>query len=71
MFLKKINHTKHAIKCRIEVFKCLKSFINTPNIYVQDRENVFTKTFRSSHPEVFCIKCVLRNFAKFTGKHLC
>ena len=25
----------------------------------------------SSHPEVFCRKGVLRNFAKFTGKHLC
>ena len=24
-----------------------------------------------SHPEVFCEKGVLRNFAKFTGKHLC
>ena len=26
---------------------------------------------RSSHPEVFCKKGVLRNFLKFTGKHLC
>ena len=26
---------------------------------------------RSSNPEVFCKKGVLRNFAKFTGKHLC
>ena len=25
---------------------------------------------RSSRPEVFCRKCVLKNFAKFTGKHL-
>ena len=25
---------------------------------------------RSSRPEVFCRKSVLRNFAKFTGKHL-
>ena len=28
-------------------------------------------TFRSSRPEVFCKKGVLRNFAKFIGKHLC
>ena len=28
-------------------------------------------TVRSSHPEVFCKKGILRNFAKFTGKHLC
>ena len=27
--------------------------------------------FRSSRPEVFRKKGVLRNFAKFTGKHLC
>ena len=27
--------------------------------------------FRSSHREVFCKKVVLKNFAKFTGKHLC
>ena len=26
---------------------------------------------RSSHPEVFCKKNVLVNFARFTGKHLC
>ena len=28
-------------------------------------------TIRSSCPEVFCIKGVPRNFAKFTEKHLC
>ena len=27
--------------------------------------------FRSSRPEMFCKKGVLRNFTKFTGKHLC
>ena len=26
--------------------------------------------YRSSRPEVFCKRGVLRNFAKFTGKHL-
>ena len=26
---------------------------------------------KSSRPEVFCKKGVLRNFTKFTGKHLC
>ena len=26
---------------------------------------------RSSRPELFCKKGVLRNFSKFTGKHLC
>ena len=32
---------------------------------------LFHHNFRRSHPEVFCKKLVLRNFAKFTGKHLC
>ena len=27
--------------------------------------------YGSSHPEVFCKKDALRNFTKFTGKHLC
>ena len=31
------------------------------------KENI---SFRSSRPEPFCKKGVLRNFAKFTGKHL-
>ena len=26
---------------------------------------------RSCRPKVFCKKDILRNFAKFTGKHLC
>ena len=26
---------------------------------------------RRSRPKMFCKKSVLRNFAKFTGKHLC
>ena len=29
------------------------------------------KIMKSSRLEVFCKKGVLRNFAKFTGKHLC
>ena len=36
------------------------------------RKNHSTQYFtigRSSRPEVFCKKGVLRNFAKFTGKH--
>ena len=26
---------------------------------------------RNSHPEIFCKKSVLKNFVKFTGKHVC
>ena len=35
------------------------------NMYVDD------SILRSSRPDVFCEKGVLRNFAKFTGKRLC
>ena len=30
-----------------------------------------TSRIRSSRPEVFCEKGILRNFTKFTGKYLC
>ena len=33
--------------------------------------NELIDPFRSSRPEVFRKKDVLRNFTKFTGKHLC
>ena len=33
--------------------------------------HVTTYILRSSRPDVFCKKGVLKNFAKFTGKHLC
>ena len=32
---------------------------------------IFIPLFRSSRPEVFCRKVVLRNFSKITGKDLC
>ena len=34
---------------------------------------IFTRKcyYRSSHPEVLCKEGVLKNFTKFTGKHLC
>ena len=44
--------------------------ITATMIRVSHREQLST-TIRSSRPEVFCKKGVLRNFAKFTEKHLC
>ena len=43
------------------------------NLQVDEKKLFHTSCFiyRSSRPEVFCKKGVLRNFAKFTGKHLC
>ena len=42
-------------------------------IYIACRIFIYSNLIcsRSSRPEVFCIKGILRNFAKFTGKHLC
>ena len=40
--------------------------------FVEDLQRAgFETPGRSSRPEVFCEKGVLRNFGKFTGKHLC
>ena len=38
--------------------------------FYKDASFLFHDLYRSSHPEVFCKKGVLRNFAKFTGKDL-
>ena len=55
-------------------------FHDFPDIFGHDTlspESIFCSSsvssfkLRSSRPEVFCKKGVLRNFAKFTGKHLC
>ena len=35
------------------------------------RNTTLTPNYRSSPLEVFCRKGALRNFVKFTGKHLC
>ena len=46
----------HSAKCKI--------------IKVQNH-SFLCLNLRSSRPEVFCKNCVLKNFAKFTGKYLC
>ena len=51
-----------------------------PTLLKQAYSYVFPKTNGSKNspipeqkqtPEVFCKKCALKNFANFTGKHLC
>ena len=49
------------MKLSIKVFSC-KSDQARRKLWIQSK---------SSCPEVFCKKGVLKNFAKFTGKHLC
>ena len=38
---------------------------------IADSTKWWVTDLRSSRPELFCSKSFLRNFAKFTGKHLC
>ena len=58
---------------RINDFLVIPSYIRLPwylqNLIMLVCSVAYTK-YRSSHPEVFCEKGVLINFAKFTGKHL-
>ena len=42
-----------------------------PNSFQKCRSSCLQMFFRSSHPEMFCKKAVLRDFPKFTRKHLC
>ena len=52
--------------------KELLMYPNNGSIPVEDIENlVAMRPFRRSHRRCFLSKGVLRNFAKFAGKHLC
>ena len=42
-----------------------------PNSFQRCRSSRSQMFFRSSRPEMFCKKAVLRDFPKFTRKHLC
>ena len=55
----------------ISLFLIISVFISGPVqfLFIYQLQNPIQ--LRSSHPEVFCKKGVLKNFAKFTGKHLC
>ena len=57
-------------------YLCISSSMDIAVLYVLLRKtfiwDVFNPTFFAEHlSEVFCKKGVLRNFTKFTGKHLC
>ena len=40
-------------------------------VYISKYGNILKSVNRSSRPEVFCKKGVIRNFEKHSGKHLC
>ena len=47
---------------------CLTHFMSLVSFHTSCKNQ---ETCRSSRPEGLCKKGVLRNFAKFTGKHMC
>ena len=66
---KNINFNKNETKSKLE--NNTRSFIETNLLLKLIYESqIKSKTMKSSRPEVFCAKGILRNFAKFTGKHL-
>ena len=74
-------HIKNKYK-RHTIFSCSAPTIQN-TLFLTPSQKICTKTgvdqkrifeirnHRSGRPEVFCNKGALRNFAKFTGKHLC
>ena len=54
------------------MFACAFCELLKNTCFVEDLQTAGSETpGRSCRPEVFCEKGVLRNFSKFTGKHLC
>ena len=53
-----------------KVFECVVRLLYVCMLLVEIYQKC-VQLFRSSRPEVFCKKDVLRNFTKFTGIHLC
>ena len=46
-------------------------FMNQKTLSLNFKSSCLQMFFRSSHPEMFCKKAVLRDFPKSTKKHLC
>ena len=61
-----LNLPENNVVANEKIFHFLWSFSILSNYFV----TIIEWTFRSNRSKVFCKKDVLRNFAKFTGKHL-
>ena len=62
---------KHKIVC-IETWRNQSYFCESTTLnHRKESKSLHIWINRSSCPEVFCKKGVLKTFAKFTGKHLC
>ena len=78
-FSNKIFPSKCKCELYLELLRCEQdSKANLRSIFFLHRDldnfavsNESTANYRSSRPEVFCKKGVLKGYAKFKGKHLC
>ena len=64
-------HQKLMLQWKLNVKKPGKGLFVNFFIKAATKKGELFVNIRSSRPEVFCKKGVLRNFTKFTGKHLC
>ena len=65
---------KSSVKYQIYILNLIRRKIIKHTLKINILENIFNLMVsmgRSSHQRCFVKKGVLRNFAKFTGKHLC
>ena len=58
------------VKFESDLNKPLKGILQIDLLIFTFSRNTLLEIFRSTRPEVFCKKCVLENFTKFTGKRL-
>ena len=73
MFLNKISRCKSIVKYELKTPASFFFFFLNYAFVTQGPGaafHTFSGKYRSSRPEVFCEKGVLRNFAKFTEKHM-
>ena len=71
VFLTSLQYRNGSSKKQQENNVHLHKWFTYVTIYPCHTTGLFPHPFRSSRPEVSCKKGVLRNFTKFTGKHLC
>ena len=69
LFLNKTNKNENT-GCHGMFLPCKSHFISKQKSFIFLLFGSWS-LIRSSHPEVFCRRGVLRNFAKSTGRHLC
>ena len=58
-------------QCQTQVLGNFAQWLFSDHLYNLFRLKLAVSHVRRGRPKVFCKKVILRNFAKFTGKHLC